>query len=439
MRIAFCPPELGEFQRATAGAPTNATYLIQALVASRLRERGHALTFIAPRALGEEVCTSDPRVETPAPRSWSARPWFRTLAGGAWRVQRALGVPYLNVFSNLSLYDACLHCLPGHDVVYQRSALYRDGIARASVQLGVPHVLFVEADEILEHDLMGTPITGLLRWRAGRMFRHNLEAADRVICVSEPLKAHLVSRWGVRPEAVVVMPNGVDAKTFRPDADARHRVRAALGIAEGTPVVLFVGNFYEWHDVETVLNAVAPLAQANRTVRLVLVGDGATRAAMEQRAQALGLGAVAHFTGLVAHAEVPQYMAAADIAVVPYPRLPQEVWLSPLKLFEYMASGVAIVASAAGQVSDVLQDGVNALLVPPGDAQATSAAFGRLIDDGSLRAALGTRARADAVERHSWDQYIRRLESVMEDARDSRAPATRGSRAGGAGATPRPT
>lgn len=416
MRIAFCPPDLGSFQRALRGEPTNATYLIQGIVASRLRDRGHALTFIAPRSLGVEVCTSDPDVETPAPRSWTATPWFRAAASGAWSIQRALGVPYLNVFTNLALYDACLRCLPGHDVVYQRHALYRDGIARACARLGVPHVLYVEADEILEHDLMKTPITGLLRWRAGRMFGSNLHSADRVICVSEPLKAHLVQRWGVRPEAVVVLPNAVDAQVFRPDPEARRRVRAALGIDVGAPVVLFVGNFYEWHDVDTVLRAAATAVRARPAARLVLVGDGATRVAMQQRADALGLGGVSHFTGLVAHAEVPQYMSAADVAVVPYPRLPQEVWLSPLKLFEYMASGVAIVASAAGQVSVVLQDGVNALLVPPGDADAMAAAFARLLDDQGLRTTLGTRARADAVRRHSWDEYIRRLEGVFDEA-----------------------
>jgi glycosyltransferase involved in cell wall biosynthesis len=420
MRVAFCPPELGSFQRALRGEPANATYLIQALVASRLRTRGHALTFIAPRDIGVEICTTDPEVETPAPRAWSARWWFRGLAAGTWRIQRALGVPYLNVFNNLALYDVCLRCLPGHDVVYQRHALYRDGIARGCARLGVPHVLFVEADEILEHDLMKTPITGLLRWRAGRMFRHNLQAADRVICVSEPLKSHLVARWGVPPEAVVVLPNAVDAQVFRPDDVARSRVRASLGIAGDAPVVLFVGNFYEWHDVETVLAAMATVVRAHPAVRLVLVGDGATRVAMQQRAHALGLAEVAHFTGLVAHAEVPQYMSAADVAVVPYPRLPQEVWLSPLKLFEYMASGLAIVASAAGQVSDVLRDGANALLVPPGDAAAMATACTHLIDDHGSRTALGAQARSDAVQRHSWDEYIRRLEWVFEDAREGR-------------------
>lgn len=416
MRVVFCPHEMPSFRRALEGQPTNATALVAAGIASRLVEQGHTLTYLAPDESGATVCTVDPRLDTPAPRSWSRSLWFRGLASATWRAQRALGVPYLNVFTNLALYDACLRSLPGHDLVFERHTLYRDGIARASARLGLPRVLFVEADEILEHDLMQTPITGLLRRRAARMFRNNLRAADRIVVVSTPLESHLVGAWGVPADRIEVLPNAVDERTFRPDPGARARMRAVLGIDPAAPLVLFVGNFYEWHDVGTVLKAVARVVQSHPAVRLLLVGDGATRLAMEQRAGALGLAHVARFTGLVAHPEVPRYMSAADIAVVPYPVLPHTVWLSPLKLFEAMASGLAVVASAAGQVTQVVQHDQNGLLVPPEDDEAMAQAISRLIDDAPASARIGAQARADAVARHSWDQYIRRLEGVFDEA-----------------------
>jgi glycosyltransferase involved in cell wall biosynthesis len=91
-----------------------------------------------------------------------------------------------------------------------------------------------------------------------------------------------------------------------------------------------------------------------------------------------------------------------------------ELWLSPLKLFEYMATGAAVVASGVGQVADVLQDGSNGLLVPPGDASAMAAAVRRLIDDAPLRSRLGRQAREDAVRKHSWEQYLSRLERLYQ-------------------------
>ena len=412
LRIAICPPELKPLQQAMRGEPTNATYLLQRHIATGLRSRGHDLTFVAQRDLGHNVCTNDLDRPTPAPQTWSESHWFSFLSKGTWRVQQLLGVPYLNVFSNYRLFDACLQCLPGHDVVYERNGLYRVGVAMACKRLKLPYILFVEADEILEHDYMGEPITGLLRWRAGRMFRYNLDAADCIICVSKPSKAHLVTAWHIPAEKIVVFPNGVDVGRFRPDPEERAHGRALLGV-DTNPLVLFVGNFYDWHDVANLLDSFAQVLAACREARLALVGDGATRKAMEQRVADLGIGHAVQFTGLVPHNEVPRLMAAADVAVVPYPPMEHDLWLSPLKLFEYMASGGAIIASSVGQLTDVVQDGRNGLLVPPGDAPAMAGALTRLIDDSALRARLGQQAREDAVRKHSWKTYISRLERLF--------------------------
>ena len=411
LHVAICPPELKPLQSVMRGEPADATYILQGYIVRGLQARGHKLTFVAPRNLEEIVCTSDLQTPRLAPQTWSASRWFNLASKASWHVQRWLGVPYLNVFSSYRLFDACLQCLPGHDVVYERNGLYKMGVAMACKQLGLPYVLFVEADEILEHDYMGKPITGMLRWRAKKMFQYNLNAADCVICVSEQSKGHLVTEWGVPEEKVAVFPNGVDVERFRPYPEARCEVRASLGI-DANLLTLFVGSFYQWHDVATLLDAFAQVVAAYPDARLVLAGDGSQRQAMMQRAADIGLGDAVQFTGLVAHAEVPRLMAAADIAVVPYPPMKHNLWLSPLKLFEYLASGTAVIASAVGQLTEVIQDGSNGLLVPPGDAPAMAAALQRLIGDPALRARLGQQARQDAVQKHSWAHYVARLECL---------------------------
>ena len=103
-----------------------------------MRAQGHSLTYMAQANLVESVCTRDVQQPSPAILSWSGSPWFDLARKGSWRVQQWLGIPYLNVFSSLRHYDACLHCLPGHDVVYERSGLYKGGVARACKQLGLP-------------------------------------------------------------------------------------------------------------------------------------------------------------------------------------------------------------------------------------------------------------------------------------------------------------
>lgn len=413
-RIAFCPPELQSLQLAMRGEPTNATYLLQSHIAKRLLSRGHELTFIAQRDLGVNVCTKDLDNPNSPSQTWSNSAPFELLQKLVWRAQQLFGIPYLNIFTNLQLYDACLQCLPGHNLVYERNGLYRNGIAMACKQLNLTYVLFVEADEILEHDYMAQPIKGLLRKNAKRQIHYNLETAKRIICVSEQLKSHLVNYWKIAAQKILVFSNGVDAEQFRPDSNAHRQVRESLGI-NNNPLILFVGNFYEWHDVSTLLNSFPRVLTDNPDARLVLVGDGSLRETMEQRSIDLGVSHAVHFTGLIPHADVPRYMASADIAIVPYPEMGQENWLSPLKLFEYMASAKPIIASAVGQVTDIIQHEKNGLLIPADDASKMAVAITRLIVDKNLRTRLGRQAREDAVERHSWEKYITRLEETFSD------------------------
>jgi len=412
LKLVMCAPEMELMQAAMNGRQADATYIIQRYIATGMQARGHQVTFAGPYDRDQVICTSDLEKLAFAPQTWSASGWFERTRQVSWHLQRLLRVPYLSVFSNYRRYDAYLQCLPGHDLMYERNGLYNSGAAMACKRLGLPYVVYVEADQILEHDIMGKPLNGLLRWRAKRIFLTNLQAADCVICVSEQSKGHLVSNWNVPADKVVVFPNAVDVERFRPSVDARAEARSSLAI-DDNPTIIFVGNFYHWHDVDTLLKAFAQVLQANPEARLVLVGDGERRQAMMQQASDLGLGEAAQFTGYVAHAEVPRLMSAADIAVVPYPKLNQDMWLSPLKLFEYMATGNAIVASAAGQVANVVQDGNNGLLVPPGDVTAMTTALNQLVSDPDLRARLGRQAREYAVQKHSWEQYLGRLERLF--------------------------
>jgi glycosyltransferase involved in cell wall biosynthesis len=428
MRIAFCVEDLAGLRDMVDRGHADGTYVVMGYVAGGLQGRGHQVTFLAPRDTEDMAYATGSGEPVLAPRTWTTRRWFAVAGSAAWRVQRWLGIPYLNVFSNYRWFDAGTQCLPGHDVVYERNGLYNAGVARACGRLGLPYVLFFDADQILEAEVSGEPITGLLRWRASRLLRFNLGVAERVICVSEQARTHLTRAWGVAGEKIVVLPNGVDVGRFRPDDDARDRVRARLGVG-ARPLVVFAGSFFGWHDVPTLLDAFATVLASHPDARLLLVGDGRERRRMTERAATLGIGHAVQFTGLVPHGEVPSLLSAADIGVAPYPRLEQDLWFSPLKAFEYMATGLAIVASDVGQLSEVLRDGTSALLVPPGDAPAMAAALQRLIEDDGLRRRLGAQARLDAVARHSWERYLAQLEDVLSvaiagHARDSRSAGT---------------
>ena len=294
--------------------------------------------------------------------------------------------------------------------VWQRHELFQDAGLRLARTLGVPSVLFVPAVQVQEAEQWGTRRPGWGRWLERRAERPALLAADVVACGSEAV-AEQVLRAGVRERQVLVTPTGVDLAVFAQPPDAT-QLRRRLGL-EGRFAVGWVGSFRPFHALEQVVEAVATVSGAT----LLIVGDGPERRRIEGLADALDVRAT--FTGTVPHHQLPAYLAAMDVAVLLAP--PGEPFhYSPLKLAEYLAAGLPVVAPGIGQLDERLTDGVDAILVPPHDVGALSAALVRLRDDPDERARLGKAARAAAEAEWSWEHQVQRVvEAVTEVSVDA--------------------
>jgi len=415
MKIAHCLPDQHWIGEMRGENPKDAAHIQQKYIAEGLSAHGHEITFVAPRELDQVMFAHGQDELKFAPQTWTMGGPFKLVEKLTWKVQQLFRVPYLNFFSNIHRFNACLNCLPGYDVVFERNSLYNSGVAMACKRLNLPYVMFFDADQIAELDFMGKPLTGLLRWRAQNLLRYNLNTARRIICVSEPAKKHLMENWNVPSDKIVVLSNAVDVRRFKPNPSLRAETRASLQLTTN-PLVVFVGSFYQWHDVTTLLKAFSTVLKKHTDAKVILVGDGTERERMMSLSKDLGIEQAVTFTGFVGHADVSRYVNASDIAVVPVPKMQVNMWLSPMKLFEYMASGKAVIASAMGQIKEVVRDGENGLLIPAGDETALVDALTRLIEDETLRMNLGNQAREDAVNNHSWLQYLNRLESVFNEA-----------------------
>lgn len=343
----------------------------------------------------------------------SAAKAFHLIEGGVRRAQRALNVPYFAFFDSFRFHEACSRLVSDYDLIHEHNGLFCLGAAWTCTRNKMPYVLTFSADPIMERELVGDPLKGMHAWVARKEARFTFQVAHKVLCVSEPAKSHLIEMWGVEAGKIVVLPNGVDTQLFRPENDSQE-VRAWLGL-NGQPVVSFVGSFQLWHGIEKLVESFAQVLSEVPQARLLLVGDGPARPIVEDAVRRLDLASKVTITGLVPQAKIPEILAAVDVAVIPYPRLPKELWFSPLKLYEYMAAGKAIVASASGQIVEVIQDGINGLLVKPGDVVEIAQAITRLLKNPAELDCLGKNARRQAVDRHSWNDYIRRLETIYRE------------------------
>jgi glycosyltransferase involved in cell wall biosynthesis len=228
------------------------------------------------------------------------------------------------------------------------------------------------------------------------------QEADGYVTITAALAHDLEARFGAR-DALVVVPDGVRLPAARSFVPPR---------ATTSPLVVYAGHLYPWKGVDALVEALALVPEVDGRI----VG-GHPRESDLARVQALaaarGLGDRVRFTGLLPPQDVPAQIEAADVLVLP--NVDTEVsarYTSPLKLFEYLAAGRPIVASRLPALEEILVDGGNAILVPPGDAGALAAGIRRVASDPALARRLAARAFADA-DQYSWARRAERLEAVL--------------------------
>jgi glycosyltransferase involved in cell wall biosynthesis len=287
--------------------------------------------------------------------------------------------------------------------VWQRHELFHTAGLELARALAVPSVLFVPAPLVWESGQWGVhrPGWGSLVERYGE--QPALQAADVVACGSD-LVAEQVGRCGVLSERILVTPSGVDLDSFTVFIDPRS-IREQYGITNRF-VIGWVGSFRRFHSLEQVIEAATKIDDAC----LLLVGDGPERPRVERLARERGVTAV--FTGTVRHKYVPSYLAAMDVGILLAPS-EGAFHYSPLKLGEYLAAGLPVVAPRVAQVADRLTDDVDAVLVPPSDPMALASCLLELRDDPERRARLSTNARQSAQTSWSWDDEVRRILDVL--------------------------
>lgn len=245
--------------------------------------------------------------------------------------------------------------------------------------------------------------------------RRVLTTAGWVTACSADLlgRAHALGAASARSE---VVPYGVDAQRFAPDVGARAALRTGFGVTE-EGVVLAVGRLVRKKGFSYLVDAVATLAARGRPVRLILAGGGDLADELRAQADRAGISAHVTFTGTVAHDRIPGLLAGADIVAVPSVRDDSgNVDGLPNVALEALVSGTAVIATPAGGITQVLQDGETGLLVPERDPVALAAAIERLLDDPVGRTALGERARRDIQARFGWGRVAERFEAAYDAA-----------------------
>ena len=371
-----------------------------------LQERGHQVRLVqlADRGIRWSDNLEDWH-SVPYPSRW--RPLMRAVERPIRLAQTLVPrLPYLNYFDSLRFADAARAVLDDVDVLYERYNFMSYGGVLLSRMLSVPLLLEVNGHPFDETRIQGRAFSWSQRMVSIGITRWTLQHATVVLPSGYGWKRRLVETGLLSHDRVHVVWPGVDYDLFAADQDtAALRDRWSL---HGARVIVFTGSFDPWQGLSTLIHAFARVSQDCHDVVLVLAGDGFMRDEIERLTMELGCSAHVLFLGRIPQEEVADLLAIADIGVL---CIENHAEFVRMKLFDYMASGLATVVTAPQRRHELVVDDETGLVVEPGDVDALTQALLRLLGDGDLRRRLGNRARKEASG-HTWAHRVAEIERV---------------------------
>ncbi len=298
----------------------------------------------------------------------------------------------------------------GSDVnwVYERFAAFQSlgGIFRKH---GILWVLETNAPLFIEskHDRKTLILSSLARRLETRAYK----ASDILVCISEELKQIIIDNIDIPPEKIVVLPNGVDTVFFDPDHYQADRLFEGFTIG-------FVGGLIEWQGLDSLLETTYDLRADGFDINLVIVGSGPASKQLEDKVHELALSAFTRFLGQVSREAVPKLIAGFDVGYSgQIPLKMGRMYLSPLKLYEYMAMAKPVIATDFDDARRVVDNNATGFLFSANDKQQLRDAILNAYNLRSKLPHMGEQARAKVVSEHSWQSraalLIESIESIQ--------------------------
>ena len=300
--------------------------------------------------------------------------------------------------------------------IYERYTDLCSAGQKLAKHLNIPHIVESNAPTE-EFQIFGTASWLFTVSRARHIAVMN--NADAVVAVSSCLKDYY-TRLGVDGDKIFVLPNGVNSKVFRAGNYENTSLRNKYGLNEKI-VVGFVGSIRVYHGFESIVTAADIILKDNRDIFFLIVGGGDGLEQSKMELARLGITRNFIFAGYVPNPEIPSFLGAMDICI-----MPNSNWYgSPMKLFEYAAMGKAMIAPRLGPVMDVFRDGEHVILITPGDARELASKLLYLARHPQRRQTLGENAMKRVYQHYTWDKNAERILCIYNWIKKDKKPEER--------------
>jgi glycosyltransferase involved in cell wall biosynthesis len=376
-------------------------------ILKELQQLGHQVRLLA--VLDRRIWKTDDLIHfDPVKMSWIDIGLYPLLEKSIRRLQYELQLPYAALFDSFRFMLACRKELSGYDLFCERMGWMGYGGGMAAKWLGIPLILEVNGDHLTEMEMLGIAPRGMQRRLSIALMKRAVHRASHIVATGDGWRRRFVERWQVPSDRVSVIENGSEIVELL----SREQLRSFQLIENRSSItkIVYVGGFEPWHGVITLVKAVAKTVAQGVVIHLFLVGSGTQQEKIEQLLRDLDLQQHVIVTGWVSPQQYAEYLANADIGVSPYCG---RVEFSGLKILDYKAAGLAIIASGDNGQPSVIEHGKTGWIVPPCDEVALSKAITQLASNCDLRKRMGRQARIEAEQVHCWRNTAEQLDEVF--------------------------
>ncbi|GIV66495.1 MAG: glycosyltransferase family 4 protein [Chloroflexota bacterium] len=323
------------------------------------------------------------------------------------KFQSLAHLPYINYFESLSFSDLVVGSMVYYDCLYERASWMSYGGLLAAKKKRLPLIMEFNGDPLHDLKSKGQLPGGIQLSISKALFRYTLGQADHLIASGEGWKKNLVENWDLSPEKISVVENGTtlvnllqrnELANFQPK-DPRSEIK-----------ISYLGSFFPWHGTKIAINAFAKLLRSGINASLIMIGSGSDLEETQRLAKDLGIDHKVTFTGALLPEEYAKILANCEIGLSPYCGWTE---FSGLKLFDYKAAGLAIIASGKNGQPATLVHNKTGLIIPPCDESALLDSLILLANNRDFMASLGKQARLEAEVKHTWKKTAEEILSII--------------------------
>jgi glycosyltransferase involved in cell wall biosynthesis len=276
--------------------------------------------------------------------------------------------------------------------------------------MDIPLILEDNGDHLADLDAKGIAPKGIQRSLSIRTTRWTVNQATYTVSTGEGWRKQFLNRWQVDVEKVSVIENGTVVPSL---IDCKNlRSFQKLSAANQIPTLVYLGGFYPWHGVEILLKAFNRALDSKSPLLLILIGSGPGELEAHQLVKDLQISDSVNFAGHLSPTEFVSILGNSDIGLSPYCN-----WMeySGLKIFDYKAAGLAVIASGENGMPSTLTDGKTGLIIPPCNQDALTSAILKLANNLDWTWKMGRVGRFEAETKHQWKHTVQNLETLFSN------------------------